>query len=116
MESDEQPAEDLANFDPWVAEGGGQHGFIGKAIAHYDLIFDDEVQLKRWYSFIRGLKVAHPEIRTIGGRVNQFLLNRESGFAEQAPPPKESIKKKKKREVAVTSGLLAPTDELGTEG
>jgi hypothetical protein len=102
MDATDAPKEELANFDPWV-EGGGVHGFIGKAIASYVLVFDDEEQLKRWYAFIKGLKAVYPEQRTIGGRVDAFLR------AGAETPPKKSIPKRKKREVIDTSVLPTPT-------
>ena len=105
--------EPLANYDPWV-EGGGVHGFIGKPIARYDIIFDDEEQLKRWYAFIRGLKSVYPNERTIGGRVNQFLLARESG--DQPAPEKKSIRKKKKDGVTHTHETHTPTPTGESEG
>lgn len=62
---------DPANKDNFTV--GGEHGFIGKAVVQYNIIFDDEPQLKDFYRFIKGLKVRYPEIRTIGGRIAQYL-------------------------------------------
>ena len=72
MDDNKEPLDDIANYDPWI-EGGGVHGFIGKPVASYNLVFDDEEQLKRFYSFIRRLKKIYPSVRTIGGRVNAYL-------------------------------------------
>lgn len=93
----------LANYDPWVE--GGVHGFIGKPIARYDIIFEDEEQLKRWYAFIRGLKAVYPTERTIGGRINRYLVERE---ATPPPPAKKSIRKSKKDGVVLTAEAEAP--------
>ncbi len=111
--------EPLANFDPWV-EGGGVHGFIGKPIARYDIIFDDEEQLKRWYRFIKGLRSVYPNERTIGGRVNQFLLAHEAGKTIagllSTTPQKKSTKKSRTHGGANTHGTHAPTPTGEDEG
>lgn len=65
---------DPANNDPFTE--GGEHGFIGKAVVQYNIVFDDETQLKDFYKFIKGLKTAYPETRTIGGRIAEFLRSR----------------------------------------
>jgi hypothetical protein len=107
--------EPLANYDPWVE--GGVHGFIGKPIARYDIIFEDEEQLKRWYAFIRGLKAVYPKERTIGGRINQFLVDRELGIALLTPPPeKKSTRKGKKDGVTGTHDTHTPTGTGASEG
>lgn len=62
---------DPANQDPFTQ--GGEHGFIGKAVVQYNIVFDDEVQLKDFYRFIKGLKAKYPEVRTIGGRIARYL-------------------------------------------
>jgi hypothetical protein len=62
---------DPANNDPFTQ--GGEHGFIGKAVVQYNIVFDDEKQLKNFYRFIKGLKVVYPEVRTIGGRIDRYL-------------------------------------------
>ena len=62
---------DPANKDPFTQ--GGEHGFIGKAVVQYNIVFDDEKQLKGSYVFIKGLKVKYPEVRTIGGRIDRYL-------------------------------------------
>ena len=82
--------EPIENFDPWV-EGGGQHGFIGKPVASYNIVFDDEPQLKRFYAFIKDLKKIYPSIRTHGGRIDQFLADREVGIALLTPPPRRNL-------------------------
>jgi hypothetical protein len=64
--------EDPANFDPNLS-AGGDHGFIGKAIVQYNIIFEKEDELKNFYSFIRQLKKEYPEVRTIGGRIDAYL-------------------------------------------
>lgn len=62
---------DPANNDPFTQ--GGEHGFIGKAVVQYSIIFDTEPQLKDFYKFIKGLKVKYPDERTIGGRIARYL-------------------------------------------
>lgn len=101
---DEQESnEPLANYDPWV-EGGGMHGFLGKPIARYDIIFDNEPQLKAWYAFIRKIKPTYPNERTIGGRISRFLEDWDKTTA-----PKESFTKPKKRGVKNTGVQSEPT-------
>ena len=102
--------EPLANYDPWVE--GGVHGFIGKPIARYDIIFEDEEQLKRWYSFIKGLKAVYPTERMIGGRINRYLLD---NWATTTPPEKKSIPKRKKDGVTHTPATPAPTSTEASE-
>jgi hypothetical protein len=60
-----------ANNDPFTV--GGEHGFVGKAVVQYNIIFDDETQLKDFYKLIKGLKVKYPDLRTIGGRLAQYI-------------------------------------------
>lgn len=100
MAEQEEP---LANYDPWVE--GGVHGFIGKPIARYDIIFEDEEQLKRWYRFIKGLKAVYPDERMIGGRVNRFLLD---NWEEKEAPQKKSTRKSKRGEVTDTPATPTP--------
>ena len=64
-------SKDPANNDPFTE--GGEHGFIGKAVVQYNIVFDDELQLKDFYRFIKGLKTKYPEVRTIGGRIARYL-------------------------------------------
>ena len=103
---EQESNEPLANYDPWV-EGGGVHGFMGKPIARYDIIFDDEPQLKAWYAFIRRIKSTYPKERTIGGRVSRFLED----WVNANPLPKESIEEPKKRVVKKTKQVTEPTPE-----
>ena len=63
---------DPANQDPDLS-AGGEHGFIGKAVVQYNIIFETEPQLKEFYTFIRLLKKQYPEERTIGGRISAYL-------------------------------------------
>lgn len=105
MDAPDAPKEELANFDPWV-EGGGVHGFIGKAVASYGLVFETEEQLKRFYAFLKELKGSYPDQRTIGGRVDAFLRER-SAYIDALP--KKSTPKKKKREVNDTPVPPTPT-------
>jgi hypothetical protein len=72
-------SKDPANRDPFTQ--GGEHGFIGKAVVQYNIVFDDEPQLRDFYKFIKGLKAKYPEERTIGGRIARYL--RENTIATQ---------------------------------
>ena len=63
---------DPANLDPDLS-AGGEHGFIGKAVVSYNIIFDDEPQLKQFYALVRSLKKRYPDVRTIGGRIDKYL-------------------------------------------
>lgn len=106
-EEEQKPEEELANFDPWV-EGGGVHGFIGKPVASYTIVFDDEESLKRFYAFFKGLKKVYPNIRTIGGRINQFLIDREAGLT---PTPPEVVKKpKSEKKIKADKFAVVATD------
>lgn len=71
---------DPANQDPFTE--GGEHGFIGKAVVQYNIVFDDEPQLKDFYRFIKGLKAKYPEVRTIGGRIARYLRENVIGTDE----------------------------------
>lgn len=64
-------SKDPANNDPFTL--GGEHGFVGKAVVQYNIIFDDETQLKDFYKLVKGLKSKYPDIRTIGGRLAQYI-------------------------------------------
>jgi len=64
-------SKDPANNDPFTL--GGEHGFVGKAVVQYNIIFDDETQLKDFYKLVKGLKAKYPDIRTIGGRLAQYI-------------------------------------------
>jgi hypothetical protein len=73
-------SKDPANNDNFTV--GGEHGFVGKAVVQYNIIFDDEPQLKDFYKLIKGLKVKYPEIRTIGGRLAQYIRDEAINSAE----------------------------------
>lgn len=72
---------DPANNDPFFT--GGEHGFIGKPVVNYTIVFEEEAELKRFQSYIRLLKKMYPEIRTIGQRVDRHL--RDTILKEEAP-------------------------------
>jgi len=74
---------DPANQDPDLS-AGGEHGFIGKAVVQYNIVFDEEPQLKSFYRFIKGLKVRYPEVRTIGGRIDRYLAEQVVNTPEWA--------------------------------
>lgn len=62
---------DPANLDAFVT--GGQKGLVGKAVVQYNIIFDNEQQLKNFQRFIKGLKVMHFDKRTIAARMDAYL-------------------------------------------
>lgn len=62
---------DPANNDPYV--GGGEHGFIGKPVVNYTIVFDEEPELRRWQAYLRWLKKKYPDVRTIGQRIDRHL-------------------------------------------
>lgn len=78
---------DPANLDPDLS-AGGEHGFIGKAVVSYNIIFDDEPQLKRFYALVRSLKKRYPDIRTIGGRIDKYLADTQSEWETTVDPKK----------------------------
>ena len=63
--------DDIANKDPEVT--GVEHGFIGKPVSNYTIVFDNEDELKRFHTYIRLLKKKYPEVRTIGQRIDRHL-------------------------------------------
>jgi hypothetical protein len=73
-------SKDPANNDSFTV--GGEHGFVGKAVVQYNIIFDDETQLKDFYKLIKGLKTKYPDIRTIGGRLAQYIRDEAINSSE----------------------------------
>jgi hypothetical protein len=76
---------DPANQDPDLS-AGGEHGFIGKAVVQYNIIFETEPQLKEFYTFIRLLKKQYPEERTIGGRIAAYIRGNFTPATDEADP------------------------------
>ena len=72
--------DDLANHDPMIL--GGEHGFVGKPVVQYAIIFDDEPQLKDFYKFIKGLKAKYPDEHTIAARMSRYLRDNVIGTPE----------------------------------
>lgn len=62
---------DPMNNDPIVR--GGEHGFIGKPVVNYTIVFDEEPELRCWQAYLRWLKKKYPDVRTIGQRVVKHL-------------------------------------------
>lgn len=83
---------DPANNDPMVF--GGEHGFVGRVVFKYEIIFDDENQQREFYRFVKGLKALYKEERTIGCRIAKYL--------------KENVTQTEKWE-----GLMAKTPSAG---
>ena len=59
------------NDDPFT--GAGEHGFIGKPVVAYNIIFEEEAELKRFQAYLRWLKKTYPSVRTIGQRIDRHL-------------------------------------------
>lgn len=53
----------------------GEHGFIGKPIATYLVVFDTAEQLWEFGSFIRRLRAAYPNHGTIGSRLSAYIAD-----------------------------------------
>lgn len=98
--------EDPANND--VFTQGGEHGFIGKPVIAYNIIFDEEAELKTFYAFIRALKKRYPQTRIIGSRINQYL--KDEFFKEQAQDPIPATPKKRGRKPKVVEAT-EPAEE-----
>ena len=62
------------NDDPFV--GGGEHGWVGKPVVTYTIVFQKEEELKRFYDFIKLCRKEYPRIRTIGERIDQYLQDK----------------------------------------
>ena len=98
--------DDLANQDPFAK--GGEHGFIGTPVCSYNVIFDDEPQLKNFYGFIRNLKKKYPEVRTIGGRIDKYISENYKPYeAEQKTIDKP---KKAKKIIEHNENSITTTD------
>jgi len=44
-----------------------------RPVVQYALVFDDEDQQQRWYSFVRWLKRTFPDSDTVAGRIDEYL-------------------------------------------
>ena len=71
--------------DPMNSDGfteGGEHGWVGKPVVSYNIVFQKEEELKRFYQFIKICRKKYPTTRTIGERVDKFIqdeiLNKEN--------------------------------------
>ncbi len=62
---------DIMNSDEFVK--GGEHGFIGKPVVAYHIIFQEESELARFYEFIKLCRKKYPKVRTIGERIDRFI-------------------------------------------
>lgn len=64
--------------DPYNSDAttpAGEHGFIGKPVVNYNIIFEDESELRRWQEYLRWLKKEYPSIRTIGQRIDRHITD-----------------------------------------
>ncbi len=52
---------------------GGEHGWVGKPVVAYHIIFQEEAELTRFYDFIKLCRKKYPYIRTIGERIDRYL-------------------------------------------
>lgn len=59
------------NNDPFVS--GGEHGFIGKPVVNYTIVFEEEPELRRWQAYLRWLRKQYPDVRTIGQRIDRHI-------------------------------------------
>jgi len=77
-DQDQDPV--LANNDEYTK--GGEHGWVGNAIASYTIVFEDEAQLKRFYKFMKKCKRIYPYKRTIGEAIDlylqEFVMNQDA--------------------------------------
>jgi len=73
--------EDPMNSDEFTE--GGEHGWVGKPVVSYNIVFQQEDELKRFYEFIKLCRKKYPTTRTIGERIDKFLrddvLSKENG-------------------------------------
>ena len=74
--------ETTMNNDAFVT--GGEHGWIGKPVVAYNIVFQDEEELKRFYAFIKLCRKKYPKIRTIGERIDRFLQDEVLNKTEDA--------------------------------
>lgn len=63
--------EDPINNDPFTT--GGEHGWVGKPVVSYNIVFQEKEQLERFYDFIKLCRKEYPHIRTIGERIDRYL-------------------------------------------
>lgn len=55
--------------EPGISEGAG----LGQPVIGYNIVFDDEVQQKVWYDFLRYLKGLYPHLETVGARLQRYI-------------------------------------------
>ena len=68
--SDGEVSKLLAQFDePDTSPGPG----LGTPVVSYQIVFDDETQQKRWYTFTRWLRSEYPGTETMAERLDVFL-------------------------------------------
>ena len=77
----EEHIDDPMNDDKFTE--GGEHGWVGKPVVSYNIVFQEEEELKRFYQFIKLCRKKYPTTRTIGERIDKFLrdevLSKENG-------------------------------------
>jgi hypothetical protein len=62
------------NDDKFVE--GGEHGWVGKPVVAYTIVFQEEEELKRFYDFIKLCRKEYPHVRTIGERIDHYIKNK----------------------------------------
>lgn len=67
----EEQIDDPMNSDSLIE--GGEHGWVGKPVVSYNIVFQKEEELKRFYQFIKICRKKYPTTRTIGERVDKFI-------------------------------------------
>ncbi|MFD1145954.1 ParB/RepB/Spo0J family partition protein [Saccharothrix hoggarensis] len=73
---------DPPSFDGGEDEEESPSG-IGEPVVAYNLVFDDETQQARWYSFVRWLKREYPDCETLGERLMRHLDTVPVGGADR---------------------------------
>ena len=71
MTNPEEEFDDPMNSDEFTK--GGEHGWVGKPVVAYNIVFQEEVELKRFYDFIKLCRKKYPKVRTIGERIDRYL-------------------------------------------
>lgn len=99
-----KPKQDVANKDAFVGAGG--YSLPQKVNVTYLAVFDTEEQLKLFHHYMRLLKKAYPEVRTIGGRIGRHLM-------EVVVPPLEAAHGKARKKTGRSDPVgHAPQEEV----
>ena len=89
---------DPANSDAFTQ--AGEYGWVAKAVVAYNIIFETEDELRNFYKFTRLLKKEYPTVRTIGSRIDRYLVdNALEVLSAKHDKPKVKVSKPKKQRV-----------------